>query len=798
MKQILQNLKTGKTELADVPAPVNQPGHVLIQTKTSLISAGTERMLVEFGRAGLVSKARSQPDKVKQVLDKTRAEGLLPTLETVFKRLDEPFPLGYCNAGVVVNSIAQSAEREAQEKEDHGPSTTDQSRPSSMVYGQSSQPKAAPSSMVHGQSSLFSKGERVISNGPHAEFVSVPANLCAKIPDNVTDEEACFTVLGSIGLQGIRLADPKLGESVAVFGLGLIGQMCVQMLMANGCRVMGFDLNEERMQMAEKVGAKAVNSVQSDPITAAQAWTEGRGVDAVIITAASKSDEIMHQAAQMTRKRGRVILVGVVGLNLNRADFYEKEITFQVSCSYGPGRYDEDYELKGRDYPYGLVRWTEQRNFEAVLELMASGKLDVRPLISRKIPFAEATKAYDTLLKDPRALGMVLEYGGEKDIAENRTVRFQTEAFGKGACVMGIIGAGNFTKMTLMPALAKTRARVKMIADLKGAAAAHLARKYKAEQAVSDHQLILNDPEINTVLITTGHSCHAALVLEGLKAGKQVFVEKPLAMNEEELGEICKNIRMGHRAESIGKESGAQGAEREAQEKDEHGPQTTDYGPALTVGFNRRFSPHITRVKAALGGRMEPLTLTMTVNAGIIPSNHWVHDPERGGGRIIGEACHFLDLMTFLTGSQIKSVSAGMVDGMAVNEDKMSILLTFEDGSVGTVNYFANGPKSYPKERLNLFWEGKALQVNNFRETRAWGVPGFRTLRTRRPEKGHLQEMKELVRFVEKGGEALIPLEELVNVTLASFAAMESAKERRVVEMGDEYKGVLSLLGQRA
>lgn len=712
MRQVLQHLRTGQLTLAELPSPPVRPGHLLIQTTRSLISAGTERMLVEFGRAGLIAKARSQPEKVKQVLDKIRTDGLLPTLETVFNRLDEPLPLGYCNVGRVLEV---------------GAGVTD-----------------------------FAPGDRVASNGAHAEVVCLPRNLCAKIPDEVADADATFTVLASIGLQGIRLLAPTLGEKFVVVGLGLIGLVAAQLLRAHGCEVMGVDINADRLKLAAAYGAHPA-AADGDPVVAAGAWTGGRGVDGVLITASAKTDEIIHQAAQMCRKRGRIVLVGVVGLNLRRADFYEKELTFQVSCSYGPGRYDERYEQGGQDYPYGFVRWTEQRNFEAVLEALQTGRLRVGELITHRYPLEQAPAAYDTVRTDGRALGVLLEYPAEVRRPPRITVRAEQPAAAAGRAVVGVIGAGNFSKMTLLPALARGGARLAYVADLNAVAAQHLARKFGAEQAVTDYRLVLDDPRVNGVLIAVGHNLHARFVCESLAAGKHTFVEKPLALNAAEVAQVLQ--------------AAARWPDR-----------------LVMVGFNRRFAPHAVRIRELLAGRGEPLALNMTVNPGPIPPDHWVQDPQRGGGRIIGEACHFIDLMVFLTGSLVKTVGAVMFGGgVATRDDKMSIVLGFEDGSVGTVNYFANGSKTYPKELLEVFSQGRVLRLENFRLTTGFGFRGFRKLKTLRQDKGHAAEFAAFVERVAGGGPPLIPLEQLVNVTLASFAAVTSAREGRLVDVAREY-----------
>jgi len=712
MKQILQHLRTGEMELAELPCPQVQREQVLINTCISLISPGTERMLVEFSKGNLIQKARSQPDKVKQVLDKIKTDGLMPTLEAVFKKLDEPLPLGYCNVGRVIEV---------------GPGVSE-----------------------------FQIGDRVASNGPHAEIVSVPKHLCAKIPEGTSDETAAFTVLGAIGLQGIRIANPTLGERFVVFGTGLIGLVTIQLLRASGCDVLAVDVNPDRLQMAERLGAQTCNAAAGDPIAAAQAWTSGAGVDAVIITASAKTDEIVHQAAEMCRKRGRIVLVGVVGLNLRRADFYEKELSFQVSCSYGAGRYDDAYEQKGRDYPIGYVRWTEQRNFEAVLGAMASGQLVVDSLITDRIPLADAAEAYDKILDDPATLGVILEYPDA--VQPERTVAIASRA-SKPAhkVVAAMIGAGNFAKMTMGPALAKTRARLKYVSELTNAAAArHIAQKYGFENATTDGDAVWNDPQLNTVFIATGHASHAALVCKGIESGKHVFVEKPLAMNVDETARIIK----------------AAGAH-----PDLH----------LMVGFNRRFSPHLEKIKQLLSGHSQPLAMHFACNAGIIPPDVWVHDPEVGGGRIVGEACHFMDLLAYIADSPIVSVaSAQMEQGVAVKEDKMSIVLSFEDGSVGTVNYFGNGHKAYPKETIEVYSEGRILRLDNFRRLDAWGFSGFRRMKTKL-DKGHQAEFDQFIDRIAAGGKPLIPLDQLVNATLASFAAMTSAAEQRTICLAQEY-----------
>jgi len=716
MKQVLQHVRSGELEVAEIPAPVVGPGAVLIQTRASLISAGTERMLVEFSKASLIQKARQKPEQVELVLNLMKTDGILPTLEAVFRKLDEPLPLGYCNAGLVLETGVD----------------------------------------VHD----LQPGDRVAGNGPHAEIVSVPRNLCAKIPDGVSDEAGAFTVLASVALQGLRLAVPALGETFMVFGLGLVGLITVQLLRAQGCEVIGVDLNPGRLKLAESFGARTIDPGQGgDPVTVGHGVTGGHGVDGVMITAAAKNDDIVHQAARASRKRGRIILVGVVGLNLRRDDFYEKELSFQVSCSYGPGRYDEKYEQAGQDYPYGFVRWTEQRNFEAVLQTMASGGLVVDDLVSDRIAQADAVSAYDKIQNDPEALGVILRYADEVDRAP-QVITADAVPASPAAPTIGLIGAGNFTNAVLAPALARTGARIAYVASAGGVSALQVARKYGAEKAVSDYHLILDDAEVQAVVIGLQHHLHAQVVREALEAGKHVFVEKPLCLTSEELEEITatySSVRDGADAR------------------------------ILMVGFNRRFSPHVDTIRAQLEGRAEPLCMTMTVNAGRVPASHWVHDPKRGGGRLLGEACHFIDLLSFIAGSKVRQVSAARVgDGPAVRDDKVAILLTFADGSIGTVNYFANGSKAYPKEKLEIYSDGRTLALENFRITRGFGCQGFKTFRTRRQDKGHTREIELFIAAIRNGESSPIPFDDLIQVTRASLAAVKATRDGTVIRISDE------------
>lgn len=693
LKQIIQSFKTGETILEDVPAPRVRHGHVLIKTTNSLVSLGTERMLVEFGKASLLQKAMQQPDRVKQVLDKVKTEGLKPTMQAVFNKLGQPLPLGYCNAGKV------------------------------MAVGEG----------VHG----FAIGDRVVSNGPHAEYVCIPKNLVAHIPANVSYEEATFTVIGSIGLQGIRLCAPTLGETIVVVGLGLIGLITAELLLANGCRVIGIDLDANKVALAKAKGIIAINPGDgTDPVKAVTELTEGIGADGVIITASAKTDEIIAQAAKMSRKRGRIILVGVVGLNISRADFYEKELTFQVSCSYGPGRYDDSYEKDGIDYPLPFVRWTEQRNFQAVLDMISAGRLNVASLITERVPLADFNRIYNNI-GNKDSIASLLVYPEVSD--DTPTVKVTDGTFSAGSGVIGIIGAGNYTNMTLLPALSTSGAAIHSIASASGVTGTALAKKYKIGNSTTDYKSILAEPSVDLVMVTTRSNSHARMVVEGLKAGKHMFVEKPLSIDRNGLDDVLAAY---------------------------NGSKT------LTVGFNRRFSPHMVQVKKIVGDA--PMNIIATMNAGAIPLNVWVHDMKVGGGRIIGEACHYLDLITFLTGSKIKAVCMNALGtNPEANTDNASILVRCENGSTGVINYFANGSKEYSKERIEVFSLERTLITDNFQVTTGYGTKGFSKLKTA-IDKGHAAQFKLLIDRVKTGGAPLIPFDEIVNTTLASLAAIES------------------------
>lgn len=701
MKQIIQSFKTGETILEDVPAPQVGKGQILIKTTRSLVSLGTERMLVEFGKASLIQKARQQPDKVKMVLDRIKTDGLLPTMETVFNKLGQPLPLGYCNVGKVI-SVGEGVKD-------------------------------------------IKIGDRVASNGSHAEFVCVPQNLVAHIPENVSEEEASFTVIGSIGLQGIRLLNPTMGEVVVVTGLGLIGLMTAQLLKANGCTVIGLDVDDAKLEVAKSLGILTHNPIHGDPVKFVESASNGIGADGVIITASAKSDEIISQAARMSRKRGKIILVGVIGLNLSRAEFYEKELSFQVSCSYGPGRYDDNYEQKGIDYPLAFVRWTEKRNFETILNAIAKGNINVKSLITEVVDLENYGDIYNDI-GTSKSIASILKYSEESTPVNSIAIKGVTQASGPGK--IAIIGAGNFAKMTMLPAMKD--AEVKYIVSKGGLSSKTLAAKHKIAFSSTSFEDVINDDEVGLVAITTRHNLHADMTIEALKAGKDVFVEKPLSLTEQDLIKIV-----------------------EAQQKS---------GKNVTVGFNRRFSPHIQKIKKAVP-TSSPKNMIATMNAGFIPDNVWVHDMAVGGGRIIGEACHYIDLLVYISGSKVKSICMNALGvNPKENTDNASLLLKFENGDSGVINYFANGSKAYGKERLEVYFDEKTLIMNNFRKTEGFGIKGFSNLSTKL-DKGHKAQFQKLGILAKTGGDPLIPFEDIINVTKASLAAVESLKTNSWVKI---------------
>lgn len=707
MKQLLQNLSNGKTQIIEAPAPNVTPGNLLVNTSTTLISAGTERMIVEFGKSNLLSKANQQPEKVKLVLEKMKTDGILSTLDAVQSKLNQPIPLGYSNVGVV---------KEISHGIDH-----------------------------------IKIGDRVVSNGRHADVVRVPKNLCARIPDNVSDETAAFTVVSSIGLQGIRLAKPTIGECFAVVGVGLIGLITIQLLKAQGIKVLAIDIDDNKLAKAKNFGAHICNSIHNDSVNAAMVFSKGFGVDGVIITASTQSNKPIADAAQMSRKRGRIILVGVTGLNINRADFYKKELTFQVSCSYGPGRYDTDYEENGIDYPIGFVRWTEKRNFEAILDMMSNGSLVVEDLISHRFNFLNASRAYETLNNDKDVLGILLDYEDNNVNRHNKIQQLSTTVNPNPLKpIISFIGAGNYASRVLIPAFKSSGVQLQTLVSSGGISGVFHGKRLGFVETATDANHIFENQNTNSVAIATQHDTHAFFIKKALLAGKNTFVEKPLAITFQELKEIKSTY------EQISENKTA---------------------PRLMVGYNRRFSPLIIKAKNLLSTISQPKSFLMTMNSGFIPSDHWVQDHTKGGGRIIGEACHYIDLMRFLANSEIKYVKARKMEGVdekEITEDKAIITLGFKDGSVGSINYFANGHKSFPKERIEIFTSGKILQIDNFRILRGFGWTNFKKYKLFRQDKGQLACPAAFIKAIEEGLENPIPINEIFEVARIT---LEAAKQ---------------------
>lgn len=712
MKQLLQNIKDGKTTVEEVPAPTPRAGQALVRVAASLVSAGTERMVVEFAEKSLLGKARSRPDLVRQVLDKMKREGVIPTLQAAFNRLDQPMALGYSSAGTIT----------------------------------------ALGAGMDG----FHIGQRVACAGggyaAHAEYNAVPRNLLTPLPGNVDFDSAAFTTLGAIALHGLRLAEPQLGERVAVIGMGLLGLLTAQMASAAGCRVLGVDVNPGRIALAAQFGIAAC--LREGAAAAAQAFTANQGFDSIIICADTPSNDPVELAGAIARDRAKVVATGAVGLTFPRKVYFEKELSFINSRSYGPGRYDPAYEEQGRDYPIGFVRWTEGRNFEAVVEMLESGKLNVAPLITHRFPITKAAEAYAVITGKTKEsfLGVLLTYESATPQASDGKVMLRAPhdtahtAPATPQVKIGVLGAGLFANATLLPALKKVKdVDLVGIASAGGLHAQHSGKKFGFRYACSDDDQILNDPDVNTVLILTRHDTHADLAVKALAAGKHVFVEKPLAVNSEQLTVISGQL-------------------------------AADNQPLLTVGFNRRFAPLAHKLHASLANRQEPLYAHYRVNAGYIPLNHWTHDPHQGGGRIIGEGCHFVDFITFLVGAAPVSVSArALPNNGKYREDNVSMTFTFPDGSLGVVDYLANGDKSFPKERVEVFCGGMVAVLDDFRTLETVKDGRRKTERLAGQDKGHFNEMQAWVSAVRSGAPP-IAYAHLVGVTKATFAAVESIR----------------------
>jgi polar amino acid transport system substrate-binding protein len=718
MKQVLQNRKSGKVAVAEVPVPVVQPGRVLVRTVASLISVGTEKASVESARKSLMQEARERPDLVKAVLDKARTEGLRNTFNAVRGKLAASQALGYSAAGIVIAV---------------GKDVTD-----------------------------FKLGDRVACAGvgfaSHAEVLSVPINLCVQLPDKVNFEAGAFGTLGAIALQGVRLSAPTLGELVVVIGLGLVGQLTVQLLKANGCRVFGIDLDESRVDLALQLGADAALVSNQETKEAVLSWTKGRGADAVLITAASDSNAPVELAGEISRIKGRVVIVGMTGLTVPRSSYFSRELSLQISMSYGPGRYDPEYEERGHDYPFGYVRWTEKRNIEAFLELVKEKRIDVESLTTHRFGVDDAERAYELLTADSGEpyLGVLLRYDPDRELkrdvhlAESRRSIVSPEQ----SVRVGVIGAGGYVTAMLLPHFKSTGAELVSVATASGVTAIDAGKKFGFRSAVSDAGDVIGDDNVNLVLVGTRHDSHAKLAIEALARDKHVFVEKPLALNDVELNEVL----------DVASRSRGQ----------------------LMVGFNRRFSPLARAAKEFFVGRQTPLSILYRVNAGRLPAEHWLHDPIQGGGRIVGEVCHFIDLMQYWTGSQPVSVFAeaiGARQDNVINHDSVFVTLRFADGSNGCVAYLAEGDKALAKERMEIFAEGKTFVIDDFRQATGFRNGREEKISLRAQDKGQADQVKAVSEVVLKGGPAPITLDELSSTTRATFRVLDSLRLRQPINI---------------
>jgi predicted dehydrogenase/threonine dehydrogenase-like Zn-dependent dehydrogenase len=735
MKQILQNYKTGEVSVADVPPPIAQRGRVLVRTVASLISAGTERMAVELGRKSLIGKARERPDLVRQVIRKAQREGLMNTLTAVQSKLNAQNALGYSAAGLVIEA-----------GEDAGD---------------------------------FRAGDRVACAGAgfasHAEVLSVPKNLCVRLPDAVDFEAAAFGTLGAIALQGVRLAEPTLGESVVVIGLGLLGQLTVQLLRANGCRVFGVDLDGSKVELARTLGADDGCVSGAETLDAVMRWSRGRGADAALVTAATSSDQPVELAGEMSRLKGRVVAVGLVGMNVPRKIYYERELTLKVSMSYGPGRYDPEYEERGHDYPFAYVRWTEGRNIEAFLDLVAAGSVRIAPLITHRFPIEDGERAYNLIAGEATEpyLGIVLGYDTERELArsierrESDPGRHPARAIGAagttgasaatGAATVriGMIGAGSYAQKFLLPNFKASGAAFHAIATASGISAHGIGEKYDFARVLASAEDVIADDAANLIVIATRHDSHAPLARRALEAGRHVFVEKPLALSDEELDGVLEAARASHSGQ-------------------------------LMVGYNRRFSPHARACAEVFAARREPLSILYRVNAGRIARAHWIQDPREGGGRIIGEVCHFIDLMHFLTGAVTTRVYAESVASRneeTVDEDSIVVTLRFSDGSNGQIAYLAEGDRALPKERIEIFGGGKTFVIEDFRSATLYEGGRERTAKLRAQDKGQAEEVRALCAMVRADAPAPIALQDLAATTRATFRIRDSLRTGRAMEV---------------
>lgn len=713
VKQVLQNLKTGEVAVTDVPVPAVRRGFVLVRTAASLISAGTERLTVEAGQKSLMSRAIEQPALVKQVIQKARTEGVLNTVDTVLSKLGSMNALGYSAAGTVMKV---------------GEGVTN-----------------------------FREGDRVACAGvgyaSHAEVLSVPKNLCVRLPD-IDFEAAAFGTLGAIALQGVRLAEPTLGESIVVLGLGLIGQLAVQLLKANGCRVFGIDLDQTKIELAKQTGADD-GCAPDEAKQQVLAWSRGRGADAVLIAAATESNQPIELAGEISRQKGRVVVVGAVGLNIPRKPFYDRELTFRISMSYGPGRYDPEYEERGHDYPFGYVRWTEGRNIEAFLDLVAERRVNVEPLITHRFNLSETERAYKLItgeIKEPY-LGIILKYDTDREV-ERRVSLASRKTSTASAVRVSFIGAGGYAKGVLLPLFKAAGADFQSIATASGVSAREVGAKFGFQSCVSSADEVIDGDETNLFVIATRHGSHAELAARALANGRHVFVEKPLALNDEQLDQVL----------SVAANSSGE----------------------LMVGFNRRFSPLAIAAKDVFANLQAPLSINYRINAGRVPRGHWINDEFEGGGRIIGEVCHFVDLMHFLTGSLTTRVYAESIASRNAEingEDSVFITLRFADGSNGSIAYLAEGNSAMAKERMEIFGGGKSFVIDDFENAILYDRGREKKTKLREKDKGQKNEVNAVCAVVRDGKPAPISLEDLATTTRATFRILESLRTGLPVEV---------------
>lgn len=713
MRQLVQYFRSGELKIEEVPAPSIKQGGVLVQNHFSLISAGTERMLVELGQKSILGKAKERPDLVKQVREKVKRDGLVSTLRRVANRMDSPMPLGYSSSGTII-AVGDGIER-------------------------------------------HKAGSRVACAGGgyanHAEVVFVPKNLCVSIPESVDLEDAAFTTLGAIALQGIRRAEPQIGECVVVIGLGLVGQITVQILKANGCQILGVDIDPERAELAQKLGADNAVSPE-DAQKACSDLSDGIGADSVIVTASTTSNEPVEMAGEIARDRGKIAVVGAVGMDVPRNLYYRKELDLRLSRSYGPGRYDADYEEKGIDYPASYVRWTEKRNMEAFLGLVAAGKVKPRELITHTFGFDDALKAYDIITKksQEKHLAILLKYNVKNALKDNISasqvsISASSHASHTDQINIGVIGAGNFARDVLLPELSKIEAaRIKSIATATGLTAAHAGKKFGCDYVTSDYKEIINDNEINAVIIATRHNLHSQIAIDALNSGKYVFVEKPLALSMEQLEQVVYTFR-----ESSGN---------------------------IMVGFNRRFAPLAQKIEQYFHDRIYPLSINYRINAGRVPADSWVQDSEEGGGRIIGEVCHFVDFLQYMAHCDPIRVYADMLRGSGQDDgpvENVSVTIGYQDGSIGTINYLANGDSRTPKERIEIFGGGSVGIIDDFRRAEISGENIHKKF-SGRQDKGHSSELREFVKAVKNADKMPIEFRESIAATMVTFKILQSIK----------------------